>query len=319
MGVDYVGSRAKPRLDLGVPVMEFIDQQNDFIGTRIFPIFPTQKKAAIFSAITRESITRQADTKRAPRGKYNRDGFGAKDVSFSCEENGLEGPLGDDERELYKTDFDAELVTAQITTRRLLLAQELRVAVLAFNTSTFTGAALYKDNSSAPWTTVGSDVIGQVKTAREQVRQNCGLEPNSLVLSKANLNSLLLNSGIKAAIQYVARLTEQEILNALADILGVRKIYVGNAVYNTAREGKSFVGADVWSPTYSLVAYIPDNGQDLSQPSVGRTMLWTADSPENVTVEQYRDEEARADIFRVRQNTDELVIDPYFGHLMKVR
>jgi hypothetical protein len=38
-----------------------------------------------------------------------------------------------------------------------------------------------------------------------------------------------------------------------------------------------------------------------------------------VTVEQYRDEEARADIFRVRQNTDELIIDPYFGHLMKVR
>lgn len=319
MGVDYVGSHAKPRLDLGVPVMEFIDQQNDFIGTRVFPIFPTQKKAATFSAITRESITRQADTKRAPRGKYNRDGFGAKDVSFSCEENGLEGPLGDDERELYKTDFDAELITTQITSRRLILAQEIRIAALAFNTTTFTGAPLFKDNSAAPWTTAGSDVIGHVKTAREQVRQNCGLEANSLVMSKSNLNALLLNTGIKAAIQYVARLTEQEIMNALADILGVRKIYVGSAVYNTAKEGKAFTGADVWSPTYALVAFIPDNGQDLSQPSVGRTMLWTADSPENVTVEQYRDEEARADIFRVRQNTDELVIDPYFGHLMKVR
>ena len=128
MGVEYSGTRAVPRLDLGVTVMEYTEQENEFIGTQILPIFKTQKQKSVFPAITRESITRDADTKRATRGNYNRDGFSAKDKSYSCQEYGLEGALDDSERAMYATDFDAELVTTKITTRRVLQAQEKRIA-----------------------------------------------------------------------------------------------------------------------------------------------------------------------------------------------
>ena len=121
MGVDYSGSRAVPRMELGEAALEFTQQQNEFIGTQVLPIFPTKKKSSIFPAITRESITREADTKRAPRGNYNRDGFSAKDKQYNCEEFGLEGVLDDGERTLYSTDFDAELTTVQIVTRRVFL------------------------------------------------------------------------------------------------------------------------------------------------------------------------------------------------------
>ena len=103
----------------------------------------------------------------------------------------------------------------------------------------------------------------------------------------------------------------------MADILGVKRIVVGRAIYNTAKEGKAFQGADIWSDDFAMVAVIGE-GQRLSDPTVGRTFLWTADSPENATVEQYRDDAARSDIFRVRQHVDEIIIDPYFAHLMKV-
>lgn len=317
MGVDYQGTRAVPRIELGEAALEFIQQQDEFIGTQVLPIFSTKKKASIFPAITRESITREADTKRAPRGNYNRDGFSAKDRQYNCEEFGLEGPLDDGERALYATDFDAELTTVQIVTRRVLQAQERRIAAVVFNTTTFTGAALYTDNSANPWDNVATDVAAQVRAAREKVRSNSGLEPNALIMSKANIDRLLANTGIKDAIKYVARLTEAEILNALADILGIKKIIVGKGIYNSAKEGKAFISADIWSDDYALVAVI-DASERLSVPSVGRTFLWSADSPENATVEQYRDDAARSDIFRVRQHVDELIIDPYFAHLMKV-
>lgn len=317
MGVDYQGSRVIPRLELGEAALEFIQQQNEFIGTQVLPIFPTKKKGSTFPAITRESITREADTKRAPRGNYNRDSFQAKDKQYNCEEYGLEGPLDDGERALYATDFDAELTTVQIVTRRVLQAQERRIAALVFNAATFSGAALYTDHSSAPWDNSGSDVIAQVRAAREKVRANCGVDPGGLICSKANIDRLLSNAGIKESIKYVARLTEAEILNALADILGVRKILVGKGIYNVAKEGKTFVSADIWNDDYAMVAVIGDS-QRLSDPSLGRVFLWTSDSPENTTVEQYRDDAARSDIFRVRQHVDEIVIDPYFAHLMKV-
>ena len=317
MGVEYQGTRAVPRLELGVATLEFIKQQDEFIGTRVLPIFQTKKKASIFPAITRESITRDADTKRAPRGNYNRDGFQAKDKQYNCEEFGLEGPLDDGERSMYASDFDAELTTVQIVTRRVLQAQEKRIAAQAFNTAIFTGPALFTDNSAAPWDNASTDVIAQVRAARERVRSNSGIDPQSLICSKANIDRLLLNTGVKDAIKYVARLTEAEILNALADLLGVKNIIVGKAIYNAAKEGKAFVSADVWSDDFAMVAVIGAS-ERLSDPSMGRTFLWTQDSPENATVEQYRDDAARSDIFRVRQHVDEIVIDPYFAHLMKV-
>ncbi len=317
MGVDYSGSRAVPRLDLGEATLEFTQQQNEFIGTQVLPIFQTKKKSSIFPAITRESITREADTKRAPRGNYNRDGFSAKDKQYNCEEFGLEGVLDDGERTLYSTDFDAELTTVQIVTRRVLQAQERRVAGLMFNTAVFTGGQHYTDNSATPWRSASTDVIAQVRAIREKVRANSGIDPSTLIFSKANLDRLLNNSVIKDCIKYVARLTEAEILNALADVLGVKNILVGRGIYNTAKEGKTFINGDIWNASYAMVAVIGDANR-LSDPSVGRTFLWSSDSPENATVEQYRDDASRSDIFRVRQHVDEIVIDPYFAHLMKV-
>ncbi len=317
MGVDYQGTRAVPRLELGEAVKEFTQQQNEFIGTQVLPIFGTKKKSSIFPAITRESITREADTKRAPRGNYNRDGFSAKDKQYNCEEFGLEGVLDDGERTLYSSDFDAELTTVQIVTRRVLQAQERRVAGLMFNTVTFTGAQLYTDNTATPWTNASTDVIAQVRAIREKIRANSGLDPSALIFSKANLDRLLNNSVIKDCIKYVARLTEAEILNALADLLGIKQILVGRGIYNTAKEGKAFINGDIWNASYVMAAVI-GSPERLSDPSVGRTFLWTADSPENATVEQYRDDASRSDIFRVRQHVDEIVIDPYFAHLMKV-
>jgi len=317
MGVDYSGSRAVPRLELGEAVQEFTQQQNEFVGTQVLPIFPTKKKSSIFPAITRESITREADTKRAPRGNYNRDGFTAKDKQYNCEEFGLEGVLDDGERTLYSSDFDAELTTVQIVTRRVLQAQERRIASLVFNTTTFTGAQLYTDNTATPWTSATTDAIAQVRAIREKVRANCGLDANALIFSKANLDRLLNNSVIKDSIKYVARLTEAEILNALSDLFGVRRIIVGRGIYNTAKEGKAFVNGDIWNSSYAMVAVIGDPNR-LSDPSIGRTFLWSSDSPENATVEQYRDDASRSDIFRVRQHVDEIVVDPYFAHLMKI-
>lgn len=318
MGIQQSGTRSTPRLDLGAAVMEFIDQQKTFIGIQVAPIFKSPIKKGVFNAITRECLTKDIDTKRAMRANYNREGIITEEKSFDCEEHGLEGALDDGERKLYARDFDGELVTVQQIMNLLLLAQEKRHAAALFNTSTFTGSALYTDYSSAPWDAVGSDAIGQVKAGREKIRQNCGIDAVSLICSKTNIDRLLLNTGVKAAIQYVARLTEAEILNALADILGVESIYTGKAIRNTANKGKTFSGADVWSDDYALLAVVAKNAENLAEPAVARTILWTEDSPENTVVEQYREEAIKSDIFRVRHNVDELIIDPYFGHLIKV-
>ena len=318
MSLDYSGARATPRLDLGAAVFEFADQSDEFVGTKIFPIFKAPLKTAKFSAITRDTLTQIGDTKRAMRGNYNRGSVGAKDNQYVCEENGWENALGDEERKLYQNDFDAELAATKSALLIILRGQELRISNKVFNTTTFAGTDLYTDNSASPWTNIATDAIQQVRAAKAKVRTNCGMEPNAIILSQANIDRLKANTLIKDAIKYTARLTDQEIDNALADLFGVKYILKGRAIRNNAKEGKTFTGVDVWSSSYAAMAVIADNGQDLTQPSLGRTFLWVDDCPENAYVEQYRDEDIRSDVFRVRQHTDEKLIDPYFGHLMKV-
>ena len=53
-------------------------------------------------------------------------------------------------------------------------------------------------------------------------------------------------------------------------------------------------------------------------PAIGRTFLWTEDSPTNMVVESYEENQTRSTVVRVRHNVDEKRIDPYFGFLLKV-
>ncbi|MDD4980695.1 MAG: hypothetical protein PHC54_05455 [Candidatus Omnitrophica bacterium] len=318
MGVEQSGTRTNPRLDLGVALMEFIAQESDFIGTQALRLFRAQVQKGVFPAITRECLTRSVNTKRAKRSGYNREGVITVDISFACEEHGLENALDDSERSLYESDFDAELACTKQILNLLLIAQEVRIATALFNTSTWAGATLYTDNSGAPWDAAASDVIGQVLAAKEKVRALTGMKPNALIMSETNRIRLLSNTAIKAAIQYTTIPTEEAVTNALKGLFGVENILIGKAVKNTSNKGKDFSGSDIWSDDYAMVARIAQDSNSLEEPCVGRSMLWVADSPENTTVEQYYEDSIRSDVFRVRQNVDELVIDASFAHLMKV-
>lgn len=318
MGIELSGTRTTPRLALGAAVMEFIMNRSQFIGLKALPLFQTQQKAAVFNAITRECLTKIPETKRATGADYNRLNFETVEKDFSCIEHGLEGPLDDGERALYANDFSGELVTVEQVLGLILLAQEYRAAQALFNTTTFTGAALYTDNSSAPWDNIASDAIGQVRAAKEKVRQNTGLEPNALIIGKTNLDRLKVNTAILDAIKYTSRVTEAVLLAAFADIFGVQQILVGKAVRNTANKKLTFSGSDVWSDDYAMVAVVADNPMNLKSPSVGRTFLWTEDSAVNPIVESYREDKIRSEVFRVRHSVVEKIIDANFAHLMKV-
>jgi hypothetical protein len=317
------GSYATPRLDLGKAMWEYMLGASSFIGAgsvgaSVLPIFKTMKKSASFSKISRESILRSRNVKRAPRGAYSRDDYETKDQSYSCEERGHEQPLDDVEREIYASDFAAELASAKIAANVVMTEQERDVSAMILNISSWTGASLFTDNKATPWTTVGTDILGQIIAAKEKVRGNTGMSANALVISKSVMeNGLKLNTAIRSAIQYTAIPTQAAIVQALSGLLDLKYILVGDAVTNSAKEGQTFVSADAWSNRYAMVCRVAET-EDLVEPCIGRTMLWTADSPENTTVDEYREEQTRSWIYRCRQHVDEVVFDVNFGHLIQI-
>ena len=138
---------AVPRADLGAAFWEYDERETQFIANRVLPTLEVSQKAATLSVITRESMLKMENADRGPGGTYNRIDTYAEDKAYACEEYGLEGPLGDDKRALFKNDFDAEEATTRQVWLKLQLQREQRAYTLVFNTGTWTGAALY----SPPW------------------------------------------------------------------------------------------------------------------------------------------------------------------------
>jgi L-rhamnose isomerase len=93
---------------------------------------------------------------------------------------------------------------------------------------------------------------------------------------------------------------------------------VPKSVRNSAKDGQPFVGADIWDKHYIMVARIAEDGDSLQTPCLGRTFLWVPDSPTDVTVEMYREEQSRGDVVRARHNVHENLFDFQFGCLSKV-
>jgi len=317
MAIDY-SSYGTPRLELGQALEEYRVSQDTFIGTQLFTLTPVGKKAAVYPVVTRESLTQRADTKRASRSAYNRTNFKTEDASYACVEHGLEGQLGADEVALYASDFDAEMQTSKDILYKLLREQEIRIAAAAFNTSTFTGAALFTTPTYG-WDTVASATpISDVSAAKAKVFENCGMEPNTLTISYGTMMNLLNNAQIIDRLKYTNAATPAMLKAMLAAVLGVEKLLVGNGVYNSKPEGATaFAGTQIWSDSYALLSVTAPTGLVIA-PSVGRTFLWTSDSPENVMVESYEEPQTRSTIYRVRQNTQEKLVDPYFGHLLDI-
>ena len=123
---------------------------------------------------------------------------------------------------------------------------------------------------------------------------------------------------IKAKFPGATVITEEMLRSQMAAILGIRNLIVGQAVYNSADEGQTFTGAEIWPDDYAMVAVLGSEGLPISEPQLGRTIVWDPYADSLEYVESYREEQTESEIIRVKSFSDEKIFDPYFGHLMKI-
>lgn len=286
-----------------------------FIGTQIMPIFPVSEQSGDYPVIPIEAILKLNDTARNPRGKYNRSDYEFETDSYACKENGWEEAVDDVERKLYQRYFDAEQVAMKRAVDKLLRKQEKRVADIVYSTSNITnyGSVTTEWDTSATCTP-RADVLD----AKTTLRAATGVNADSLAMSLEVFLNVLKSSELLSAYQYTAPLQSLNMeaqLKVVAQYFMVDNLYVSGAQYDSAKKGQSYSLSDIWDDEYVLL-FKKGDAKDLMDPSLGRTFLWTADSPSNTVVEQYRDEEIRSDIYRVRQYTDEELIFSGAGYLL---
>lgn len=300
------------RPDLGSYVMEFMEFAGlGFIGLQIMPILRRATQAGTFPVIPKEVMLALEDVDRAPRGAYGRSDWDYERGLYACTEKGWEEVIDDSERAAMDEEAGggvAEFIATEKCMKTILRRQEYRVASKLFNASNFTANAVTNEWDDAGNATPITDVADAVSAFRTQ----CGMLPDALVINWKVFNNLRQCDQIVNRLKYtfpgidIARMTSAQ----LAAAMNVPQVMVGGAIYNANGKGLAASISDIWDDEYAALVKI-SNSPDVTEPCVGRTFMWTEDSPANPVVESYRENQVRGDIIRVRHTVDERLIQSF--------
>lgn len=326
-------SAALGRPDLALLLQDFdleMDRQG-FVGLKVFPRYDAPNDSANAQRIKLASLLEIRNTTRARDGRYNQADYEFEQWYYQCKENGLEGYIDDAKRAAFNQFFDAEVETTQIIYDAVLRNQEQRVAGAVFNTTTFastttfsSGAVNAHGNTSAcgnfkgsgaiKWSTSATATpIYDVLLAQEEVYYNSGLWPDTVVFSRKTFGELKQCQQIIDRIKFVKDPDTMSTAD-LANAFNVRQVLVAGGSQNTADKGQSAVIAQIWDPTMCMVCKVAQRMTSPWDPGIGRTFYWNEDGGE--VIESYRSNEKRADVVRVRHQTDEKMMYSQAGYLL---
>jgi hypothetical protein len=315
---DTSTGRSADNLNAGRAFEQFPKAQVGLIGLQALPVFPVSKKAGKIPVIKRDSFTRRSDAKRQDGAAFARGTYQTTEVSYQCEQYGYESPVSKGQRAVFANDFDADEYARALIESKLRLEQEYRIAAALFDVSStgwYSSTAALCTDVSTDWDNIASTIISDVEGAKAYVRKNCGLDPNTMIISAAHLKSLRTNTGLLGAFPGVPVVSEAVMLQALPAILGIPKILIGSAVYNSANEGQTFSGGYLGSDDYCWIGVTADSS-DLVTPCVGRTLQWDAFGASGIEWDFYTEKQTKSDIWQGEHAVDELIADLYFGHVL---
>lgn len=307
---------ATQRPDLAASLEEFslaMDSMG-FIGHLIYRVITVAKQAGNFGRIPLEQLLAMADTERAPGSGYKRGEFTFTPASYATKEQGWEEPIDDREAQMYADYFDAEVIATARAMRRVMENGERRVAGKVFNTTTYTPTAVANG-----WNTTNGTPIDDVEAKIQNVYDDSGLWPNTMVITKKVFRNLRNSPQIVDRVKYQgfqdARAGNISV-EAIAQALAIDNLLVAGGTQNTAKQSQPKNLSPIWSTEYAWIGRTAET-DDFQEPCVGRTFHWPGDGSEvDGHVETYRDESIRGDVVRVRHDVDEVDLHAEAGGLL---
>lgn len=166
-------------------------------------------------------------------------------TTYNITKHGLSDIVTEEDKANVEQPFDAEADTMDELTTKLWLGKEKSLA------DTITDIAVLTNNVTLSGTDQlndydNSDPLDVFSDARSGVYGNVGTPPDTAIMSWETWQKLRYHPKIVRALGYADNrpggLNESE----LASVLEVKRLLIGAAVYNSAKEGQADVIAPVW-------------------------------------------------------------------------
>jgi len=236
----------------------------EMVASVLFPIVRVDKVGVTIPLFGKEAF-KLYNTTRAPRGDsniMNPDKIGTLDVVLK--EHDIVYPV--DWLEDSEAFYDKQVRATSVVMDILLLGLEKEAADLAQNTSSY-GSSNKIALSGSSCLNNEANPIAFLKECMETVRKQIGKLPNTMVIGAEAFVTLSEHPALVEKIKYSMKGILTEAL--LAEILGIKKVAVGRAVYSS----DSGVNSDVWGDNI-ILAYVPENeaSRSYEEPSYGYSL-----------------------------------------------
>jgi hypothetical protein len=296
----------------------YLQNQDNFIADKVFPVIPVDKKSDKFFTYTKNDWFRDEAQRRAGGTESAGGGYGLSTGSYSADVFAFHKDV--DDQTLYNADAPLNPLreATEFVTRRLMLRKEIQ-----WNTDFFAGSIWANDydgvsgtpttNEVKQWSDyAASDPIDDIEDAKAGILSTTGMEANTLVLGYDVFRALKNHPDIVDRIKYTSSQTVTA--DMLAAMFDVPRVIISKAVKATNNEGATGAYAFTSGKKALLCHVAPTPG--LLTPSAGYSFSWTGVSGglgATVGTSQFRMESLKADRIEAEMAFDNKVIASDLG------
>jgi len=313
--------------------LAYVQSEENFIASKVFPIVDVTKQSDKYYEYNREDFNRAGNRQLlGPRTRPERVGMSLSNSNYFADVFGLETDFDDQTLANEDTALDIRSAGATMLAHNMLIDREIDWATNFFSTSVWgTEVAGGVSGSLASGEIVAWDdytnstpIVDVIDAKRTTHLASGGFNPNTMVLGRAVRDKLVNHPDVLARLNGGATVDNPALVTdaKLAEIFEVERLFVMNAVQNTAADGatesNSYIGGN-----HAMLCYTPATA-GLMTPAAGLTFAWNSipgSSFDGLTVERFSGDFLRieqiAEVIQVKMAYDMKVVGTELGYFFK--
>lgn len=253
------------------------------------------------------------DNVRGPGGEPNRldydDPLSAK---YFAKDHSLEGFVPDEIAQQVDQEAMGAIPTINRLTYNILLRREVEAVALV-------NSLANNATPSTKWDATSGSAIADLVAQKETIRLGVGRDPNTIVIPSAVLDKISETADFRDRAKFTLTPRQLESLgkaDILASCVGVQRVLVAGAYYNSAQRRATPSMANVWGQTV-FMGYCenPRTGNAASQ-AFGMHIVWNGQGggiDGGFLVERERIPRRKGDAVYVHHYYDQFILNPGAG------
>lgn len=278
-----------------------------FLAEKVLPVMPVSKQSGVYFQYDKENLRIPSSTLRAAGSPAKEVDFSVSKGSFLTQDHALKEFVAQEVQDQAMTPTDPLTDASENVTEKLLLDKESAIATYLTSTAnitqntTLSGTTQWSDyNNSSP--------INDIKTARQTVKLAVGKTPNILIIGQQVFDALADHPEVIERVKYsqLGVLTTE----LLARLFQIKEVWIGEAVYNSAKEGQSDSLSYIWGK-HAILCYIAPTVK-LKQLTLGYTFSFGTRQ-----AERWTDGDRKGTYVRVHDNYQQGIVAATAAYLIK--